>query len=274
MIKKYCQNIMFICSLLIISVTAVAAPSKSLWPRWTANNAHSTQVINHQLFQDFLDHYVYTDAEGINLVHYSQVSVKDKQALNYYLDQLSQVKIDQYNRNEQLAYWINLYNALTIKTVLDHYPVKSILDIKLSGFFTPGPWDAKLIKVENIPLSLNDIEHRIIRPIWNDPRTHYTLNCASYSCPNLSKQVYIGEKINSLLTKAATGYVNSSRGVMIQGKNLTVSKIYDWYQEDFGGNEQAVINHLILYASPSLKQQLLKFHQISAYDYHWQLNGN
>lgn len=251
---------------------AVAAPQKSPWPLWQANNPSSTQIINHLAFQDFLSQYVVTNKEGINLVTYSKVSAKDKNALSAYINQLSSVPIKQYNRNEQLAYWINLYNASIIKTVLDHYPVKSIRDIKLSGFFNSGPWDAKLVTVDNVPLSLNDIEHRIVRPIWHDPRTHYALNCASYSCPNLSKQVYTGATVNAMLTTAAKGYINSPRGVSVNGKTLTVSEIYDWYQEDFGGNEQDVINHLMRYANPTLKKQLMTFHTISGYDYDWQLN--
>lgn len=263
-----------LCLLFVYFTTAFAAPKKSLWPRWQARNPQSTQIINHQLFQSFLDHIVYTNDDGINFVLYSQVRLKDKQALGSHLDQLSHTPIAEYNPNEQLAYWINLYNALTIKVILDRYPVKSIRDIKLSGFFSWGPWDAKLIQVDGVPLSLNDIEHRIIRPIWNDPRTHYALNCASYSCPNLQKQVYTGSTINRMLTQAAKEYINSQRGVSVDGDRLIVSSIYDWYQSDFGGNEQAVISHLEQYANPVLKQRLEPFHTISRYQYNWQLNGN
>jgi hypothetical protein len=253
---------------------AFAAPSKQLWPRWQANTPNSTKTVNHKRFQQFLNRYVYTTKSGVNFVRYSQVTTQDREQLKTYLKQLSELPVAQYNRSVQLAYWINLYNALTVETVLQHYPVKSIRDIKLGGWFESGPWDAKLIKVDGIPLSLNDIEHRIIRPIWNDPRTHYALNCASYSCPNLQKQVYTGKTINTMLAQAAKAYINNPRSVLIKNNMLIVSSIYDWYQADFGGSEQAVIRHVMQYAKPVLKRQLSTFHVISDYHYDWRLNGN
>lgn len=263
-----------ISQLIGLMMLTVSVPSKHLWPYWEAHQANSVKMINHQLFQQFLTKYVYTSISGVNLVHYSQVTTQDKLQLEAYLDQLAHVPINQYNRDEQLAYWINLYNALTIDMILKNYPVKSILDIKLGGWFTRGPWDAQLTQVDSIPLSLNDIEHRIIRPIWNDPLTHYALNCASYGCPNLQKQVYSGKTVNRMLIQAAKEYINSPQGVLINDNKLIVSQIYDWYQVDFGGSEQEVIQHLSQYAKPMLKQQLTQFRWISDYHYDWRLNGN
>ncbi len=251
-----------------------AAPIKSLWDIWQPYNANSTKVINHQLYQNFLTKYVSTNAQGLNLVHYSAVTPQDKAELERYLSQMSVVSIAEYNRNEQLAYWINVYNALTIETILNHYPVQSIRDIKLGGFFSDGPWDAKLLTIDHIPVSLNDMEHRIIRPIWNDPRTHYALNCASYSCPNLQKTAYTGASVNRMLTSDAKAYINSPRGVDIKNNQLIISSIYDWYQIDFGSNDQAVITHLEQYADPALAKQLKSFNMIAGYQYNWQLNGN
>lgn len=255
------------------AICSIAAPQKDLWPRWQANNPASTSVISHDAFKQFLEKYVTTNAAGVNVVNYSAVTASDKTKLRQYLTQLANVLIDNYNRNEQLAYWINLYNALTLDTVLSHYPTKSIRDINLSsGLFSKGPWDAKLIQVEGEALSLNDIEHRILRPIWQDSRIHYAVNCASYSCPNLQKIPYSGRNINAQLTQAAIGYVNDPRGVNIDQGVLTVSQLYDWYQPDFGGSEQAVLQHLMQYAKPALKQQLQNFHKINNYAYNWSLN--
>ena len=273
MTLKYIRFLIVLCSLLCLVEVSIAAPQKNLWPRWEANNPESQQIIDHYLFQDFLSRYVITDKNGVNLVKYKNVTAHDRALLENYIIKLSQVLIAQYHRTEQLAFWINLYNALTIKIILDHYPVNSILDINISpGWFNKGPWDAKLITVENEKLSLNDIEHRIIRPIWNDPLTHYALNCASYSCPNLEKNPYTGNNLKMALNQAASSYINSARGVSVKNKQLTISKIYDWYQVDFGGNEQAVMMHLEQYASPKLKKQLLDFHKIDHYVYDWALN--
>lgn len=260
--------------LLLFCTTLIAAPSKKLWNDWLPYQANSDKTINHQQYQAFLNKYVYKSKQGVNYVRYSKVNADDKVSLETYLKTMSQVPIAKYNRNEQLAYWINVYNALTIDTVLKHYPVKSIRDIKLGGWFSSGPWDAKLITIDDKKVSLNDIEHRIIRPIWNDPRTHYALNCASYSCPNLQKQVYTGKTIDAMLISDAQQYINSKRGVDIENNKLYVSSIYDWYQVDFGGNAQSVIQHLQQYASPKLKQQLQQYNDISGYRYNWQLNGN
>lgn len=253
--------------------TANASPQKELWPRWEANKPTSTQVIDFQPWQDFLNRYVTTNYKKINVVDYAHVTKNDRAALAVFLQKMSAVQIAQYNRNEQLAYWINLYNALTVNTVLNHYPVKSIRDIHLSsGWFNTGPWDAKLIKVDGVPLSLNDIENRIIRPIWNDPRTHYGLNCASYGCPNLQKTAFTGLNVNLLLDKAAVEYVNNTRGVDIKKGKLIVSKIYIWYKPDFGESNKSIIAHLIRYAKPALKSQLNIIHRISGSTYDWSLN--
>lgn len=251
-----------------------SAPAKNLWPHWSVYQASSTSRVDHRVFQEFLNRYVHTSPSGINLVSYNLVTSEDKVLLKSYLKQLSQIPISQYNRNEQLAYWINLYNALTIDLVLQHYPVKSILDIKLGGWFSIGPWSEKLITIEGLQLSLNDIEHRIIRPIWNDPRTHYALNCASYSCPNLQKQVYSASAMNEMLKQSAKDYVNSIRAVQIASDRLILSRIYDWYKADFGGTDQAIINHLKEYANPELKKKLDSFTRVSSYEYDWQLNGS
>ena len=102
---------------------------------------------------------------------------------------LSGVAIGGYAPDEQRAFWINLYHALTVRVILSHYPVSGIREIDISpGLFARGPWDRKLIPVEGVELTLNDIEHRILRPIWRDPRVHYALNCASLGCPDLRRR--------------------------------------------------------------------------------------
>ena len=110
---------------------------------------------------------------------------------------MSDLTITDYNKKEQLAYWINLYNSLTIKVVLEHYPVKSIKEIKLSGIFKPGPWKKELVIIEGKKLSLDNIEHDILRPIWKDNRVHYAVNCASIGCPNLQNSAFTAKNSDS-----------------------------------------------------------------------------
>jgi hypothetical protein len=265
-----------VCKLLVVIILGFYfcnffAATNTAYSQWEVRNEKSSQTIDHSQWQKFLATYVVT-VDGNNLVKYSQVTPQDRQELKKYLSQLSGIPIGEYNAKEQLAYWINLYNASTINVILDHYPVKTIKDIRLSGFLHEGPWDAKLITVENTPLSLNDIEHHIVRPIWHDPRTHYALNCASMGCPNLQKTPYTGAELNNMLNHAAVNFVNSPKGLAIHNQQLDVSKIYIWYKEDFGNTDQAVIKHLIYYAAAPLKVKLQHLSKIHDSFYNWSLN--
>jgi len=213
------------------------------------------------------------DPSGINRVRYASVTPQDKEKLKEYLKSLQSVQVSGLNRDEQEAYWINLYNALTVKVVLDHYPVKSIRDIDISpGWFKDGPWGAKLVKIEAEEVTLNDIEHRILRPIWKDNRIHYALNCASLGCPNLQPEAFTGENTQTLLEKGAKEYANHPRGLRIEGNRLTLSKIYKWFWIDFGGSEDKVIQHLSQHVKAPLTQILSDLRGRIRYEYDWDLN--
>jgi len=125
---------------------------------------------------------------------------------------------------------------------------------------------------EGESLSLNDIEHRILRPIWQDPRIHYAVNCASFSCPNLRGTAFTAGNLEAILDQAARSYVNSRRGVALAGGRLTLSSIYDWYASDFGRNEAEILAHLRQYAKPELASQLAAFKGRINYAYDWSLN--
>ena len=250
------------------------APSADLWERWQTHDPQSTAQIDHRTWDGFLKKYVIPGKAGITLVRYRRVTGEDRDRLAGYIAMLSALPISTYRRDEQLAYWINLYNALTVKVVLDHYPVKSIRDIDISpGFFADGPWGKKLVSVEGEPLSLNAIEHRILRPIWRDNRIHYAVNCASIGCPNLQTSAYTGANIEAMLDAGAVAYVNSPRGVTIDGREITVSKIYDWFIADFGHDEESVLAHIQEYAAPGLRKRLSDIGKIEGVAYDWQLNS-
>ncbi len=262
--------------LLAISCLTVAqaAPRKRLWPYWDQVDPLSTKSIDFSAWQKFLDKYIKTTSNGLNLVAYQSVSNRDKKELDAFIKKMSQVKIFDYNRAEQFAYWVNLYNALIVQMILQHYPIRSIMDIDISpGVFVRGPFGAKLIKVNGVALSLNDIEHRILRPIWNDPRTHYALNCASLSCPNVQKTAFTAANKGKLLNEAAAEYINSPRATRIVGGRLYVSSIYVWFKRDFGGTDRGVIDHLRIYAEPKLARRLRHINTISGDSYNWNLNN-
>jgi len=267
--------VLFLLILIFIHpVSSWAAPKANLWDFWLSHNESSTVKADHSYFNTFLKAYVVTDKDGINKVMYDRVSKRNHEALMKYIADLSNIKVRSLNRKEQLAYWINLYNALTIDVILDHYPVKSIRDIDISpGIFADGPWGKKLVTIEGQPVSLDDIEHRILRPIWKDPRIHYAVNCASLGCPNLQNTAFTSENTEALLEKGAKDYINHPRGVEVIQGQLHVSNIYDWFKEDFGGTDKGVIEHLRKYASPNLAFALEKATSIAKYDYDWSLNG-
>jgi hypothetical protein len=250
------------------------APSADLWPRWQAHDPGSTATVDHAAWADFLETYLIEDPDGPNLVRYGAVRPEDRRALENYIADLGATPISAYARDEQLAYWINLYNALTVRVVLERYPVDSIRDIDISpGLFASGPWGAKLLEVEGEPLTLDEIEHRIIRPIWQDPRIHYAVNCAAVGCPDLAAEPYAGARIDAQLAAAARAYVNDPRGVTVTGDGrIVVSRIYDWFVEDFGGDEAGVLAHLIRHADPALAERLRAIGTLHDTAYDWSLN--
>lgn len=258
----------------LFSVAAFGAPKPDLWPLWEASDATSSIRVDHEPWDRFLDRYLDTShTSGVNLVRYGSVTPEDRKSLEDYVSALQGIKVSDLARREQEAYWINLYNALTVKVILDHYPVRSIREINISpGFFAVGPWGAKLLKIEGEDLSLNDIEHRILRPIWKDNRVHYAVNCASIGCPNLQPVAYTAKNTDHLLEEGARAYVNHSRGARIEGKKLTVSSIYDWFRVDFGGSTDGVIEHLLLYAEEPLASELKSFEGKVRNEYDWSLN--
>ncbi|MBM3537915.1 MAG: DUF547 domain-containing protein [Alphaproteobacteria bacterium] len=227
-----------------------AAPRAEAWPRWERHDPASKIVVDHSAWDGFLADNVSVSPDGINRLAYGRVSAESRSRLASYIERLAAVPVDRLARDEQRAFWINLYNALTVKTVLDHYPVKSIRDIRISpGLFSSGPWGRKLIRVAGEDISLDDIEHRILRPLWRDPRLHYALNCASLGCPNLMRTAFTASNTETLLEEAARGFVGHPRGVHLQGGKLIVSSIYIWFREDFGGSDTGIVEHLKRYGA-------------------------
>jgi len=253
---------------------AAAAPKAEPWPFWAANDPGSRESVDHAPWDRFLKKYVVTNhPSGVNRVRYASVTPDDRKRLDAYVLHLQRVEVTRLDRSVQKAYWINLYNALTVKVILDHSPVKSIRDIDISpGLFSSGPWGAKLVTIQGQKVSLNDIEHRILRPLWKDNRVHYAVNCASLGCPNLQTEAYLPENTEALLEKGAREYVNHGRGVRFTGDRLYLSSIYDWFQADFGGSEESVVRHLRKFADPGLAEKLKGFKGNMSYEYDWRLN--
>ncbi|MCY0093240.1 DUF547 domain-containing protein [Hoeflea ulvae] len=228
--------------------------------------------VDHSAFDALLAAHVKPDANAYNRVDYNGVKA-DLAALRAYLAALQAVDPVTLSRQEAHAYWINLYNAKTLEVVADAFPVASIKKINLggTGLFGSGPWKAKLLTVNGKELSLDDVEHEIVRALFKDEMSHYGLNCASYSCPNLARRAYTGANVDALLRENAVAYVNHPRGVTVDNGRITASKIYSWYDDDFGGKGRLKAHWQAL-ASPD-KAARIATASISGYDYDWSINA-
>jgi hypothetical protein len=235
-------------------------------------------------YDALLGKYVVIHKDGVNRVDYAKwhANAADRKALDAYVKDLEARKPSAMPRDEAFAYWGNLYNALTIKLVLDKFPIKTVRDIKSEGglgsWFDPkaytGPWRQQRTLIEGARLSLDTIEHEKMRPVFKDPRVHYVVNCASWGCPNLKPTAWRASTLEADLEAAAKDFINHRRGVeLLSNGSLRVSSIYKWFIEDFGGNDAGVLAHFRKYAAPDLAQKLAASPKIAEDNYEWTLNS-
>ena len=249
-------------------------PAVELDDHWQRHQLNSTIVVDHSAWTRFLESHMKRGTDGVNRLAYAAIGEEDRQALARYLQALQATNVHALARGEQLAFWINLYNAATVRLVLDHPNIETIRDIKRKdGVFTIGPWDMELLEVDGRALSLHHIEHRIIRPIWRDARIHYALSCAAVGCPNLRQEAYLGADIEKQLEDQTRAYINDPRGVHFdRDGGLVLSKIYAWYVEDYG-DLAGLFAHLKNYAAPDLAAKLERVERVDDYAYDWALNA-
>lgn len=211
---------------------------------------------NHKLFDKLLNKYV----TAAGLVDYSALKSNVAQ-LDAYIATLETSNISStWSREEKLAFWINAYNAYTIKLILNNYPVQKITDLHGGK-----PWDHKWIKLDGKTLSLNNIENDIIRPTFKDPRIHFAVNCAAKSCPPLLNAAFEPSTLSAQLESQTKKFINNPKYNTLDKSAITVSKIFDWYGVDFGD----VATYIAKYASTIVKPSAT----VSYSEYDWSLNG-
>ena len=262
---------------LIVAGALVLAPSPGgaadTLGRFGAHRPGAERAVDHAAFAAFLQRYRTVGADGVARVRYGAVTRDDAARLERYLLRLGDVEVGALDRDEQLAFWLNLFNAAVVDVVLAHYPVDSMRDIDLDPRATvEGPWTAAELEVGGVALSLADIEDDILFAHWDDPRLHYALHRGSLGCPDLPGVPFAGADIDARLDAAAMAYVNHPRGVAIEHGELVVSSLYRWFQDDFGGSEAAVLRHLMAFAEPARAMALQRFDGIDRDRYDWQLN--
>lgn len=266
-------------ALLALALTGCAsferalAPAADLDAHFERSDETSVRTLDYGPWAALLKRHRRMGADGIARFDYASVLPDERAALSATIDALAAEDPRRLSRAAQFAYWVNLYNALTVRVVLERYPVASILDIRpTAGLFVYGPWRAKLVEVAGVALSLDDIEHRILRPVWRDPRIHYVVNCASLGCPDLPETPLDANHLEAALDAAAHTYIGHPRGVAFEGSHVIVSKIYLWFREDFGTDEQGVLDHLARYADAPTRARLAAARAIADYRYDWALN--
>ena len=262
-------------AMVIAFAFACGAPEPKEIAGWGVSDETSTATIDHSPWQEILDGYVRTDDSGVNLFDYAAISSKAAETakLDDYLGFLQGLDPRAYSRAEQMPYWINLYNATTVQVVLSEYPVDTIRDIHEGVIPNTGPWGDVHANVNGQDLSLDDIEHGILRPLWRDKRIHYAVNCAAYGCPHMLATAFTAANTEQLLEAGARDYVNNARGVdFVDDDFIVISSIYQWYAEDFGDTEESVIEHLLEYADENLAARLEGFEGSIDYEYDWSLN--
>ena len=222
-----------------------------------------TKPVSHDIFDGLLKKYV--DKNGN--VNYIGLK-KDQKILDSYLTLLSSNEPSaSWSKDEQLAYWINAYNAFTISLVVKHYPVASIKEIRPGISFINSVWDIKFIKIGKETYDLNNLEHGIIRKKFDEPRVHFAINCASYSCPALRNEAYTADKLDAQLTDAAKSFLADKNKNEFTPDRITISKIFDWFTGDFKKNG-SLIDFLNKYAPVKINAKA----KIDYKDYLWSLN--
>jgi hypothetical protein len=235
--------------------------------------AAAAPPVDHRAFAAFLARYRVVGADGIARVRYGDVDAAAAGRLKRYLARLGEVDVAALDRDRQLAFWLNLFNATVIDLVVTHYPVASMRELDLDArAAVHGPWTAAELEVAGVALSLADVENDILFARWGDPRLHYALHRGSLGCPNLPAEPFTGADIDARLDAAAMAYVDHRRGVAVEGGELVVSSLYRWHRDDFGGSERDVLRHLMAFATPERALVLQRFDAIDRDRYDWRLN--
>ncbi|MCH2235549.1 MAG: DUF547 domain-containing protein [Crocinitomicaceae bacterium] len=230
-----------LCAVLVSSLSFSAdQPDHSIWERLLQANVSSSGKVNYNNFkikQDTLDAYL-------------------KELKDYYPNK-------EWTKNEKKAYYMNAYNAYTIKFVIRRYPVESVKDVKFSG---KDIWNTKLVFLGTQTFTLKYVEDNILRKM-GDPRIHFGINCASFSCPKLYNHAFTGDNVNSALTKLTKAYVNDEKHNVIKPKKLQLSEIFKWYLIDFT-EEQTLIEWLNKYSKVTINADA----KIEYLPYNWSIN--
>ena len=231
----------------------------------TVTSGWAGEATDNRLYGELLNKYVNNgsvDYQGLK---------NEEAVLDEYLKILENTNVKALSADEQFAFYVNSYNAWTIKLILGAYP--EIKSIKELGNIFKTPWQKKIVRINGEVITLDDVEHEILRKKFKDPRVHFAVNCASKSCPPLLSEPYRGSKLNQQLDQSTRAFVNDSKSNYLKGNQLYVSKIFKWFPEDF---DDDILGFFLLYAEGDFKKELEARKdkiEIEYLHYDWSLNG-
>ena len=233
---------------------------------FSASSGWAAPTVDHRIYAELLAKYV-NDGQ----VNYDGFKREEAQ-LNQYLEVLKNIDPKQLSSKEQFAFYANAYNAWTIKLILSGYP--GIKSIKELGSLFKTPWKKKIVRIDGNLLTLDDVEHNILRPRFKEPRVHFAINCAAFSCPPLRSEPYQGNILDRQLDEATRAFINNPERNYLEGNTLYVSKIFKWFAEDF---DHDVVGFVSKFAENKFKQKLKAkkdILKVKFLHYDWSLNGS
>ncbi|MEJ8802042.1 DUF547 domain-containing protein [Pontibacter sp. H249] len=252
-------SILLLCATLVLLIKCHTTSTQS-------KPVLASTVPNHQLWTKLLQKHV----ESSGFVNYKGF-IQDSSALNLYLRTLQAGVPDPntWTQEEQLAYWINAYNAYTIKLIVNKYPLKSIKDLNstIAIPFVNTIWDRRFFTLGGRKYSLNKIEHEILRKKFHEPRIHFAINCASVSCPVLRREAYTAAKLEQQLSEQAITFINDPTKNQLSSGNPKLSSIFNWFGSDFK-KDGSIISFINRYSSISIKEDA----SVEYLEYDWRLN--
>lgn len=229
---------------LALAMLAQKAPSHQQWDKLLKKYVNDAGMVNYKGFQ------------------------KDEAELDAYLKTLSDnAPQKSWSDKDEKAFWINAYNAFTVKLILDHYPVKSIKDIGGSIYKINTAWDIRFIKIGGDKYDLNNIEHKMLRRKFDDGRIHFAVVCASMSCAKLRNEAYTGDKLESQLDDAGKDFLNDKNKNNITANKAELSKYFQWYKGDFK-QKGSIVPFINKYSKTKITEDT----KIDYLDYNWNLN--
>jgi len=281
--------------------SAQAADDTTEWHRWFTHDENSMRSVDHSVWTRLLIgtvHVVDPTKEGgvsqrraaqtgsrlkgkrgggssvqANRVAYGLLRDRHKDAVHAYLRRLQKVEVSGLSRDEQLAYWLNFYNAGVYALIADAYPIHRIKTLRLGSRRKPAAWAKKKFKVEGVSLSLNDIRERILLKVWPDPLVLYGLFDGTLGAPDILNRAFTADNVSDLLEFNAHRFVNSRRAIRFAGRpEIKVSQIYQWGAVLFPNGDTDIIAHLTKFANPYLEAKLAKAKRITSYFFNWRTN--